>query len=779
MSQSNNEFFAENHSAITLKERLTSFFVNWPLFILCILFSVCAGLFYIKFTIPKYMSTTSFLVKGGEEGSATSKDLIESAVNGGKKEINLNNEMLLISSSSLMEQTVAKNGFNISYFIKGRLKNIDVYQNAPFTFIPKQITDSSHTYEINIKKIDLQGGEYSLGTEKQEKLLQFRWNELFTISGQQFVLAPSGKIGSQVQTVDYIARWQPVGEAASKLSDALVVKADETKSSAIDLSIKTENLGKGVDLLNALFEEFNESDMEDRKKLSDITIQFIDERLLAISGELKGVEGNLEAYRGTNELIDITDQSRQSLEYSDVVAKSLKELAIQQNVVNMILNYFNNPSNVGKLVPSSLGLNDGTLASLIVQYNELQLKKERETPLVTSNSTVMQDLNLQLANVKSSILESLNNISKNIQMQLKNFNQENSQNKNHLSTIPHDERILQEIKRKQNITEGLYLYLLQKREETAISSAASMVPHYRQIDVATGYGPVEPNSINIIVYSALFGFFVAFAWIYSRQLFNDKVSSKKEVTTRTSIPVIGQLNHISKKEKHIFYVWGVNAIGEQFRAVRTTLNNLLKDKSKKTILITSSSNGEGKSFISLNLAAVCAIPGKKVALLEFDIRRPTIAAKLNLENNRGLTQYLTGEISRISDLCYALNKIPSLHVFPSGPVPLNSADLLSAGKLSRLFESLKAEYDYIIIDSPPSGMVSDSFILAEFSDMVLYVVRSEKTLKKQLDYIKEITFNNSLSNVAIILNDVKKSDNYGFDYEGNYNNDNSSKKMLA
>ena len=773
MPQSQNEFFQSSHSTVTLKDKMRAYFAFWPLILTCVLVCICIASLYIAFTTPKYLATTSFIVKGSEQGTPTSKDLIESAVNGGKKEINLNDEILLLNASSLMERTVAKNGFNISYYKKDKFKNIDVYQNAPFSLVAKKLTDSNKTYEFNIKRLDTNGGDFLYGSTNNEKPFPFHWNEPFTISNQQFVFIPSPKGNYVNQDVDYTVRWQPVWQAASKFSQSLVTKASD-KASVIELSLKAENLDEGVDLLNALFEEFNMSDMEDRKKLSDNTIEFIDERLLSNSRELQGVEGNLENYRGSNQLIDMSDQSKQSLDNSESISKALKDLSIQQNIVDMILNYINNPANANKLVPSSLGLNDGTLASLIVQYNELKLKKEREIPLVASNSTVLQDLNMQLSNVKVSLNESLNNINKNLQMQENNLKEQNLQNKSHLSSIPHNERILQEIKRKQNISEGLYLYLLQKREEAAISGTASDVAHYKQVDMASGIGPVEPNAMNIVFYATLFGFFLAFGWIYLHQLFNDKVKSKEETISRTSLPVIGQINHIPKKEKDVFQIWGVNAIGEQFRTIRSVIYSLLKERNNKVILVTSSTNGEGKSFISLNLAAVCAIPGKKVALLEFDIRKPTIARKLNLENSRGLTQFLTGEITSLSDISYALNKIPSLHVYPSGPVPMNPADLLSGENLNRLFEKLKANYDYIIIDSPPAGIVTDSFILREFSDMVLYIVRFQKTLKKQLDFIKETNVNYSLQNVSIILNDVKNGDNYGFNYKNHYNNDQSN-----
>lgn len=230
-----------------------------------------------------------------------------------------------------------------------------------------------------------------------------------------------------------------------------------------------------------------------------------------------------------------------------------------------------------------------------------------------------------------------------------------------------------------------------------------------------------------------------------------------------------------QEEKKVISVLDRNVVGEQFRAIRTNISFLLKDKSKKIILVTSSISEEGKSFISLNLAAVCAIPGKKVALLEFDIRRPVIANNLHLDNTKGLTDYLTGQLNSISEICLASGEIPSLHIYPSGPVPLNPADLLLSDNLSRLFETLKAEYDYIIIDSPPVGIVSDPLIIGKYSDIVLYVVRYQKTSKKQLDFISKIVSDKTLSNVTLILNDVKKGDNYGYNYENDYNYGNSSR----
>lgn len=774
MVSEDNGIFGEVQSPFSMREWLINYLRNWPWFLVAILFTVSIGIFYIRNTVPQYMATTTFLIRGAEGGGSKSGDLIESALSG-KGTINLNNEMRLIKSGKLMERTVAKNGFNVSYYIKGRILNSEVYNAIPFSLIAKQITDSNSVYSLHITKIYIMGGSFLYGSEKKQKSYSFHWNVPVTISGQTFVLAPKRVIGNE--EVEYIINWLPPRVEAQKQSQNLTVSPVDTRSSLLQLSLKTENVEKGKDVLNALLAEFNLADIEDRNKIYESTVQFIDDRLLAISNELKGVEGNLESYQGSNQLIDIKAQTSQSLGNTEVGAKNVTDIAVKQGLADMILEYFNNPGNINKLVPSSIDLSDATLNLIVGQYNELQIKKQRETPMVAPNSTVMQDINSQLATLRASILETLDNIKKNLQFRETNMRQQNSQTKSFLSSVPHNERVMQEIKRKQSVTEGLYLYLLQKREEMAISSTGSNVIHYKQIDPAGGYGPVEPNTTNIIIYSALLGLILAAASVYLKDnILNDKINSREDITRKISIPLIGQISHISRKKKQVISVLGRSLAGEEFRAIRTQLSFLLKNKTEKVILVTSSLSNEGKSFTSLNLAAVCAIPGKKVALLEFDIRNPSIASGLQLESLHGLTDFLSGEVDALSEIAHTVGEIPTLHIYPSGSIAFNPADLLLSENITRLFQNLKKDYDYIIIDTPPVGLVSDAYLLNPYCEIVLYIVRQKVTQKSRLEIINDIRKSGNLKNIHLVLNDVetKGDKNYyaygdGYDYKKNKN----------
>lgn len=768
------EIFGKEQNDTTIRDLILNYLKKWPVFLVCLVVCIGLGILYIKFTVPKYLATTSFLVKESAVDKGSSSDLIENALHG-KSQININNEILQFGASNLMERTVAKNQFNISCYIKGKVMDNDIYKDAPFNIQVKHVTDSNRIYKFVVKNLDSIGGDILYGIEKKENKYLFKWNIPLNIAEQTIVL--NSKNNVQKNTATYIVEWNPVKSTANILSKELALKNFDNKTSVIEVFLKSTNLEKGKDVLNALFAEFNLTDIEDRNKLSTSTVQFIDERLLNISGELKGVEGNLEHYQGNNQLVDIKSQSAQSLENSSIAAKTIKDLSVQQGIVAMIQNYFSNPSNGNKLVPSSLGLNDGTLTLLINQYNELQLKREREAPLVAPNSTVMQDLNTQINSLKSSMLESLSSIEKNLRLQESSFQGQNNKFQGFLSSVPHNERVLQEIKRKQGITEGLYLYLLQKREEAAISSTANNVVHFKQIDLATGYGPVEPNKVNIILYMSLLGLFLAFGWIYIKELLNDKINSRQDIIKKLPLFIIGDINHISKKKKQAIAVIDRSIISEQFRTIRTNISFLIKNKYEKTILVTSSAKGEGKSFVSLNLAAVCALPGKKVALLEFDIRMPVISDLLNLNNEKGITSYLSGNEQELDELYHIMPEIPTLHIYPCGPLPANPGDLLLSDNLQKLFENIKSNYDYIIVDTPPARFVSDTFILKKHCDILVYVIRQNYTLKKHLDFVADIAGDKTSATVGLILNDVKSSENFGYGYDYGYERYNKPAKV--
>ena len=769
--ESEKELFSESAGkGLSAKEIVLKYLSHYPLFIISLVVCVGIGFLYLRYAIPKYSASTLILVKGSQGGGTMqqpSNDLVGVALNS-KLQGNLNNELISLRSSELMQRVVAKNGFNISYYHLGKFLKTDLYTDAPFRFLPQNIVDSNSSLTITIKDLNQNGGQLEYGPEDAIKTLPFKWNTAFNINGSRYVISP--KPGTKYdERMEYAITWVPVWAAAGELKSKMSISILSEKTSIIQIDMLIENLKRGKDVLDAFVKEYNISDIEDRNILSQSTIRFINERLELISRELSGVEGNLESYQSSNQIIDMSAQSGQAFGNSNSVTQNLEEIKVQQGVAKMLAGYFDNPDSQDKLVPSSLGLSDPTLTTLIGKYNELQLQKQKEATYATKNSILFKDLNNQISDVRGGVLESLQNVSKNLKLQENNLLRQNNQYRQFLTSLPRKERVMQEIKRKQSITEGLYLYLLQKREESAITSTSANISNYKQIDAAYGWGPVEPNGTNIKLYAVFIGLLLPIGFVFLRDVLNDKVTSRDDISKKIPIPILGDIGHEMKGNLQGLSVMGRDIIAEQFRILRTGLS-LIKGKNKQIILITSSGGGEGKSFVSTNLAAVLAIPGRKVALLEFDLRKPGILKSLQIDTNiPGITNFLKGKTNDLSDLYLVLDDVPTLHIYPSGPIPGNPGDLLINERVSELFEVLKQEYDYIIIDTAPAGLVSDAFILGGYSDITLYVLRQRVTLKKQLDFISDIFKSQKLKNMALVLNDVKTGGKYGYyGYGGGY-----------
>ncbi|MBC7888290.1 MAG: polysaccharide biosynthesis tyrosine autokinase [Ferruginibacter sp.] len=770
MEEMDNEMFGETiakKAGPSIMDHVKKYLAYWPVFILSLGIFIGGAMLYLRKATPKYIATTMILVKGESKGS-TQQDLISNALVA-KRGSNLENELLLMRSSDLMERIVLENQFNISYYILGRVKTTDIYQDAPFRLIVQKVVDSSQGFSFVVKNLSNTGVTIEYGSKKNVRVIPLKWNAPYSIGGHQFVLAPRGK--HITGDGEFMAVWSPVKQTAGEIMSKYTVDYLDRKTSIIKMSITIENLQRGKDILDALAKEYDRADLQEKSIASRNTMRFIDDRLSLISSELSGVEGSLETYQGRNQITNPEGQSAEAFGGSSATAQEIGEIDVQKEVIQQLQNYFNNPGSSGKLVPSSLGITDPTLGILIARYNELELIRQRQRPLLGSSSILLKDYDNQINDIKGSILESLQNLNKNLSLQQRNLQQKNSQYREFLSSLPRKERVIQEIKRKQSITEGLYLYLLQKREEASISAGSENLSIYKQIDKATGFGPVEPNSKNTMMMSVIMGLLMPVGLILLMDQLNDKITTRYEITNKLTIPVLGELVHIPHRKTKGILVMNRDLFGEQFRLIRTNLALADRGNNNQVILVTSSNISEGKSMVCLNLAAVLAAPGKKVALLEFDMRKPGISKNLGIVNNKGLSDYLSGQTIDLSEIYHISEDLPTLHIYPAGPIPPNPADLLMNENMAPLFEVLRRRYDYVIIDTAPSGLVTDAFILSTYTDTSIYIIRQRQTLKKQLDFINDIISNNRLKNLGLVINDVKTGGKYGsgYGYGENYN----------
>jgi capsular exopolysaccharide synthesis family protein len=746
------------------KDVLKQYLANLPVFILCLVLCIAAAVLYTQFVAPKYYVSTSILIKdensntkGGREEQS---DLLNNAMTG-YSNVNIENEMQRLRSRGLIERVITKGGFNIFYYSEGKFRRTAIYMQSPFRIVTQNIADSS-LLDLRVSKLTNWGASISYDEGDGLKRIAVRWNTSFRAGGKQFKLVPSASFFNEKQV--YAAVWKPVGKTLKDFLEDFSVSVSGMKTTIIDMSVLSENLDRGKDMLNAIAREFRQSNIDELNKLAQSTIQFIDDRLGMVSDELRGVEGNLENYQGRQQAYDLMQQSNQSLTNSDVSEKTLSDIKVQQKVVDMVRESLLNQGNQDRPIPSTLGITDPTLNDLVTRYNNLVLRKEREAPGLAEKSILLQDLVGQINDLKQTISTNLQTISRNLELRASHFEEQNNQYTQAMASLPRKERILQEIKRQQSIKEGLFLYLLQKREETAISMT-SHPSNYEQIDPAAGDPePVQPNTATIFKLAILLGLILPIGIIYLRSVMNDKVNNREDIMKKTVAPIIGEVSHISRLRSRVLPALGQNLIGEQFRLIRSNLGFLQKEKMKQVILITSTTSGEGKSFISLNLAAVLAKSGKRVALLELDLRKPQ-DKNLSVDQSKGITDYLSGRLP-LTEIGQPLEQLPNLDIYPAGPYLSDPADLLLNERVASMFAQLKQKYDVIVINSAPAGLVSDALVLGEYADTVLYVVRQAFSKKKQLGFVDDLFRTGKLNNMCLVFNDVKTGVRYGYDGYG-------------
>lgn len=751
---------------LTAMEMLYKYLSYLSFFVVTFVLAWLVATWYIRYQPRVYMASARVLVKNDEKsgGISGSSDLIDAAMYGSRA--NIDNEIELIKARSVIYRAIERTRLNIRYFNQGNIRTSELYTDAPFRLTTLKTGDSTAGFTLTLSNLTATGATMHPGKEKAEANgIAIKWGVPFVYdAGWQLVI--NREPAAYNNETFYQVRWEPVEQTTGEVSSNLIVSPLSQRTTIISLALRGSHPRRSADILNAIVDSYKAVNLEEKNKVANNTIQFIDQRLIIVTQELSGVESNLEKYRTEHKIVDVNSQLSLFMGNYSAADQAIVTLEIKKQIIGMLESFINDPANTDRLIPNSLGVDNGTLSTLISKYNELILRKEREKPLQAPQSLVMADINTQLQETRHSIQEGIAISKKQLQSELATMQGRSSLFQQQIGAIPAKERALKEISRQQNIKEGLFLYLLQKREETAITSA-STTSTYEQIDRATySSAPIEPNARKIRMFAIILGLLIPVGLIYLIDLLNDKVTTREDITKRTDTPITGEIGHSRDAQLLVVADKSRSIIAEQFRIVRTNLQFLLGGN--KTVLVTSSVSGEGKSFISMNLAAVMAISGKKVALLEFDLRKPHIVKEIGFERKtRGISNYLAGQTQNLEELYYTMDAYPSLHIYGCGPVPPNPAELMLRPQMVSFFNVLKESYDLIIIDSAPVGMVSDSFTLNEYTNATLYVVRQRYTLKKQIDFVNDIFKNNKLNNMGLVINDVKVGGRYGYYGYGN------------
>jgi tyrosine-protein kinase Etk/Wzc len=775
----------DQSSDFNLREAIERNLSHWRWYLLGAFISLCCACFYLRYTTPQYKAATTILVKDDKKGGMLSELSAFSDMGlGSAMKSNVDNEVEILKSRTLVENTVKDLELNISIFEKSRIRTVDVYKNATidvrFVNPKKELYESKMHWEF----VQLSAQTFKLldAVEPNEvkpkglltKKKVFRFGELIPTIAGDLVISKSKKSANldSHEGKSIFIKISPLDAIVGSYLGRIKVDAISKTSSVVGISFTDSNHKRSEIFLNKMIRIYNDAAAADKNFISENTSRFIDERLVLISEELNGVEKNVQSFKQFNSLTDVKSEAQMFIEGINEYDKKSVENEIELNVVTSLIEFLKK-STTADLLPSNVVSDNGEASELISSYNQLVLQRNRIFKSATVVNPYVVALDQQILSLKSNITESLRRLQSSLNIQKRNLSKQEGLLDFKIGKIPVQERKFRVIERQQKVKEELYLYLLEKREETAISLAAT-APNSRVIDSAkASTNPVFPKSNTIYLAALLLGLLIPFGIIYVIDLLDTKVKTRFDITDRFNIPFLGDVPH-SKTPYEVTQTNNRSSSAEAMRIIRANLDfmlNQVPEGKSKNIFLTSTIPSEGKTYLSVNLASIFANSGKKVLLIGMDIRKPRLNSYLGVTETKGLTDYLSTKDALIEDYIIKYKGVANLDVLLAGSIPPNPSELLMNIKIDELFAKFKKEYDFVVVDTAPVSLVSDTLIIAKHADTFVYVVRANHLDKRLLSIPEVMHRENKLPNIGLLLNDTVPAKGYGFNYGYGYGDD--------
>lgn len=761
------EFISLSEKKIDITAILTKYLSQWKLFVVSVILSLIVAAIYLYLMLPQYDVTTSIMFKDDQKGGASDM-LIFEEMGVITRRNNVDNEVEILKKTLIADSVVRQNNMNVTYFqTKPIIPGIDrIIPGFPQRKVALLYGDQLPLdIRFPIEKLTALGGSIKFRMKNQPGgswLFSGRYQgdtyEVTATANDSIVILPFGKLTltrgktRPVEEMRIMVLIQDPVNVADNFVNSMEIELTSKNSSVADVVFTTPNMELGRHFLKEYFETYNELGINEQIELADRTSRIIDNHLKMLNSDLSLVEDQAQAFKQSQGLTNIGSQAELYNSQLANVNQRKMDFESQYAIAASLLGFVQQKSGHNQLIPANSGIQSPILNAQINTYNELVLERNRLARIASSSNQSMIDLNNQLESTYASVVTGLQNEKNNLEIMLRDINTEYSRNYSKIRAIPQQERIFSDIVRQQNTKEELFLYLLQKKEERYMNMTV-VVPKAKLVDNIRVAGLVWPNKKLILMVFFLLGLLMPIVIIKVRELMRYQIFSRNELLEIASIPLLGEIPKLSQSQTIAVKDNCNDYFNEMLRLLRANLLFVIDGKEKKVINMLSSISSEGKSFITVNLAISLALLDKKVLIIELDIRKPKLAQLFGLSRSQGISLYLSGNLSR-EELIQPSGVYENLSIITAGTIPPNPNELLAKPKLDELIQQLRDEYDFILIDTSPLGLVSDGFLLNRLADVNLFVARVGYTPRKYIEDAEGYYQTNKLKRMYFILNAV-------------------------
>lgn len=769
----------ENEGGFDIKRLFTKLTKNFYWFLIAIALFGVGAYAYLQFAQPLYKVKTNVQIKMPSEAAES----IGTAFDGSPKssgDVDVSSEILRFKSHSIVGDVVDS--------LKLPLRFAKIEKDAT---IPSELQDLPFDVTLNRQSQETESPKYKLvlnatdyTLESAEGVVTGQYNKPLLINGDQLVLAPKQTLGVNVGSqydFQYLSREKTIKKYVSRIE---VAPAKDAGPNILEVAVKDEVASRARKFIDALVYSFDLANLDYNNQALRKELTFLNERLATAEAELEAHTKKVRDFKSSNQVFDVQTSANQLLGNLPLIDAKKTDNMLKGDLLNLVENNIKSYDGREEIVPNSSGLQDPVLSDQIAKYNQLVLQKRAVLDNGTSEDPRLPSINGQMQELRTNILKSVQNIRKEVRATSNSLAMQERSITGRFSSMPSKEKELAEMNRILDIKHSLYTFLLQKTEDKKLELAANEIVSSRIIDNGLSNAQKLPNTLLVYGIALALGIFLPLIVILTRLLLYQKVETRQDVERLTNLPIIGEIGSVSKGQPELIITpTNASSEAEQFRTLRTNISYMTLGIKQKTLLITSSKSGEGKSFVSLNLANSIAISNKKVALLEFDMRNPGLARKLGLHRSVGIANYLQGEAS-IHEIIQPVKASENLFFLSCGnPLPNSPGELILNEKVEVLFDYLKQNFDVVVVDTPPVGPVSDALTLGRFADISFFVIRHKHTLRSTMKLINKLNDGKKLPRLTLIINGIKdnKEFSYGndFGYGYGYQAESSKRKGIT